>query len=214
MIRTCSSVWLSAAAGRIPLTEVARSGPVVASATCAARHVGEVPGAAGPQVQRHRLDRVVGQTVEIAQLVGHVDRAEGGGVQVEQDEGRVSRDGAVERDRRMGQIELGDPARGDGVRVGPVGVDVERGARTVGGNRLGSTPVAVVRSSPRRPATPAESGRSSKASGRLARRLIVGSFRMAPWQQRATLSCASKSQMDPTCQCPCTAGTGLFQSQP
>ena len=78
IIRTWTSGWLSAAAGKVALTgvtSVARLGPVVASATKAGGHVREVAGGADAELQGDGLDGVVGRPVDVAEVVGDDDVA-------------------------------------------------------------------------------------------------------------------------------------------
>jgi hypothetical protein len=113
MTRTWSVAALLAPAGSVAVTAVtwpARFGPCVASANIAGGNVDPLAGLAGAILERDLLGSIVARTVDVAQIVVDGDILAARGVEMEHDVRRIGGAGALERDRGVGDLELGDAA--------------------------------------------------------------------------------------------------------
>ena len=104
----------------------------------AAGHVDPCRAVAQSILHRDRLHRIVRAAVDIAQVERHGDRLPPRRIEVERQIRRRRGARPLQRDHRIGQVEFGDPARGEGVGVGLVGIDVDFAAGARDRARVGA----------------------------------------------------------------------------
>jgi len=86
----------------------------------------EVARVADPVLERHRLERIVSRTVEIAQTVGDRQFGQARRVEMKEEIWGISGSRTLQGDGRIGQsIKLGHPAAAQSIRVRLIGQQVE-----------------------------------------------------------------------------------------